>query len=157
MPSVITPQLSSRGQLKAVLDRLYTDFNRVDSAADPVQIVRRYPNPADREVVGFCAAALAFGRVTSVLSSIEGLLIPLGESPSSFVRSFEPRRDGEGLRGQRHRWIRGVDLIALVWILRRMLETAGSIEGFFSEATREAVRMSAERSIRFRLGRGPWT
>ena len=131
LPSVITPQPSSRRQLKAVLDRLYTDFNHVDSAADPVHIVRRYPNPADREVVGLCAAALAFGRVTSVLKSIERLLTALGESPSSFVRSFEPRRDGDGLRGQGHRWIRGVDLVALVWILRRMLETAGSIEGFF--------------------------
>ena len=45
LPSVITPQLSSRRQLKAVLDRLYSDFNHIDSAADPVHIVRRYTNP----------------------------------------------------------------------------------------------------------------
>ena len=44
--------------------------------------------------------------------------------------------------------------MALVWILRRMLETAGSIEGSFSEATREAVRISAAGSIRFRRGCG---
>ena len=50
-----------------MLDRLYRDFNYPDSAADPIQIVRRYERNDDREVVGFCAAALAFGRVASVL------------------------------------------------------------------------------------------
>ena len=57
--------------LKSVLDQLYADFNYPDSAADPIQIARRYQRPDDREVVGFCAAGLAFGRVASVLQSIE--------------------------------------------------------------------------------------
>ena len=56
--------------LKARLDAQYESFNFAESATDPIQIVRRYPDPADREVVGFCAAALAFGRVTSVIQSI---------------------------------------------------------------------------------------
>jgi uncharacterized protein (TIGR02757 family) len=32
-----------------------------------------------------------------------------------------------------HRWIRGADIIALLWILRQMLEASGSIEAFFAE------------------------
>ena len=56
--------------LKDVLDRLYAEFNYPDSATDPVHIVRRYTGMADREVVGFVAASLAFGRVASVLQSI---------------------------------------------------------------------------------------
>src|SRR5688500_17190155 len=60
--------------LKASLDRLYADFNYPDSATDPIHIVRRFEQRDDREVVGFCAAALAFGRVASVLQSIERLL-----------------------------------------------------------------------------------
>ena len=56
------------------LDELYASFNYPDSAADPIQIVRRYPRADDREAVGFCAASLAFGRVGSVLQSIERLL-----------------------------------------------------------------------------------
>ena len=35
-----------------------------------------------------------------------------------------------------HRWTRGDDLAALLWILRQMLEQAGSIEGFFLEGDR---------------------
>src|SRR4051812_44692803 len=76
--------------LKSTLDRLYAGFNMPDSAVDPIQIVRRYRRADDREVVGFCAAALAFGRVASVLQSIERLLAIMGERPADYVRTFEP-------------------------------------------------------------------
>jgi uncharacterized protein (TIGR02757 family) len=119
--------------LNVVLDRLYADFNQANSATDPIQIVRRFGRPDDREVVGFCAAALAFGRVTSVLQSIERLLTLMGKHPAAFVRSFDPSRDGRAFEGFVHRWTRGPDLVALVWILRQMMDRAGSIEGFFAE------------------------
>ena len=116
--------------LKGRLDALYTSFNHVDSAADPIQIVRRYEHPADREVVGFCSAALAFGRVASVLQSIERLLAIMGPSPAAFVRKFDPPRQLAAFEPLVHRWTRGRDLVALLIILQRMLER-GSIEGFF--------------------------
>ena len=75
------------------LDDLYRSFDHVTSATDPVHIVRRFTSPADREVVGFCAAALAFGRVASVLQSIESLLAVMGPHPAQFVRSFDPARE----------------------------------------------------------------
>ncbi len=77
--------------LKERLDALYASFNCVDAATDPVQIVRRFTNPADREVMGFCASALAFGRVASVLQSIERLAEAMGPSPAAFVRAFDAR------------------------------------------------------------------
>jgi uncharacterized protein (TIGR02757 family) len=117
--------------LKAELDRLYDSFNHPDSAADPIQIVRRVERADDREVVGFCAAALAFGRVGSVLQSIERLLAIMGPEPAAYVRRFDPRRDGPAFAGLVHRWTRGPDLVALVWVLAQMLERSGSIEGFF--------------------------
>jgi uncharacterized protein (TIGR02757 family) len=87
--------------------------------------------PEDREVVGFCAAALAFGRVASVLNSIETLLAAMGPHPASFVRSFDAQRDRTAIDPVVHRWIRGPDLVALLLILQRMLREAGSIERFF--------------------------
>jgi hypothetical protein len=74
-------------------DDLYRTFDHVNSASDPVHIVRRYSQPADREVVGFCAAALAFGRVASVLQSIEALLRVMGPNPAAFVHRFDAARD----------------------------------------------------------------
>src|SRR5207244_13576996 len=87
---------------------------------------------AGREVVGFVAAGLAFGRVASVMASIEAVCRVLGPAPASFVRKFEPHRDAEPLLAIVHRWTRGVDLSALLWILRQMLEEHGSIERAFS-------------------------
>jgi uncharacterized protein (TIGR02757 family) len=117
--------------LKSTLDRLYADFNYPDSAADPIQIVRRHPRADDREVVGFCAASLAFGRVGSVLQSIERLLAVMGGRPAAYVRAFDPRHDAPAFADLGHRWTRGPDLVALVWVMKQMIDRAGSIEGFF--------------------------
>ena len=87
----------------------------------------------DREVVAFCAASLAFGRVASVLQSIERLLKIMGPRPAEYARRFDPARDGAAFKGLVHRWTRERDLIALVWVLRQMLERCGTIEGFFLE------------------------
>jgi uncharacterized protein (TIGR02757 family) len=122
----------SLGQIKPRLDEQYEQFNCAAAVTDPIQIVRRYTQRDDVEIVGFCAAALAFGRVQSVLASTEELLRVMGPSPAAYVRTFEPRRDAEQWRHLVHRWIRGVDLAALLWLLRQMLEAHGSIEGFFA-------------------------
>jgi uncharacterized protein (TIGR02757 family) len=119
--------------LKEVLDRLYSEFNYPDSATDPIHIVRRYSRDDDREVVGFVAAALAFGRVASVMQSIERVLAIAGPRPAAYVRAFEPRRHAPAFATVVHRWTRGPDLVALVWLMRQMIDTAGSIEGFFAE------------------------
>lgn len=118
-------------EARARLDDLYRTFDDVSSATDPVHIVRRFEANEDREVVGFCAAALAFGRVASVLQSIEALLEVMGPRPAAFVRRFVPVRDSRRIEPLVHRWIRGRDLVALLLILRRMLRESGSIEAFF--------------------------
>lgn len=150
----VTRQTHDFGRLRvaglaATLDRLYADFNHADSAADPIQIVRRFSDPADREVVGFCAAALAFGRVASVLQSIERLLAVMGPRPATFVRQFEPRAHRKALEPIVHRWTRGVDLAALLWLLRQMCDRAGSVEGFFLEGYDPAADDVGEAIERF--------
>jgi uncharacterized protein (TIGR02757 family) len=120
-------------ELKPALDRLYESFNYPDSATDPIQIVRRWQAPEDREVVALCAASLAFGRVSSVLQSIERLLAVMDGQPAAYVRHFLPAREGAAFAGLGHRWTRGPDLVALVWIMKQMIDRAGSIESFFLE------------------------
>jgi uncharacterized protein (TIGR02757 family) len=121
-----------RSLLKTPLDRLYGEFNYPDSATDPIHIVRRFARQDDREIVGFCAAGLAFGRVASVIQSIERLLAVVGPSPAAYVRSFDTSQTRE-LSGLGHRWIRSADLVALIRILHGMLQRSGSIERFFAE------------------------
>jgi uncharacterized protein (TIGR02757 family) len=117
--------------LKATLDQLYADFNYADSATDPIQIVRRFSRDDDREVVAFVAASLAFGRVTSVLQSIERVLAVVGAQPADYVRRFDPRRDAAAFTGIGHRWTRAADIVALLWLMHQMIDRAGSLEAFF--------------------------
>ena len=126
-------------RLKPVLDQLYASFNQPDSATDPIQIVRRFTRNDDREVVGFIAAALAFGRVSSVLQSIERVLAVIGPAPAAYVRRFDPRRDAPAFAGIVHRWTREADIVAMLWLLRQMLDRSGSVEGFFLERYDPAV------------------
>lgn len=123
---------NSRHELLTALDRLYAAFDHPESALDPIQIVRRYARLDDREVVAFVASGLAFGRVASVMASIEAVCAVLGARPAAFVRGFDPERDGAPLRRLVHRWTRGDDFVALLWVVRRLLEAHGSLEQAFA-------------------------
>jgi uncharacterized protein (TIGR02757 family) len=133
--------------LKRRLDQQYDQFNDALSVTDPIQMVRRFDRPDDQEIVAFCASALAFGRVQSVLQSIDRLLQVMGPSPAAFVRAFDPARDRRAFEGLVHRWTRGVDLAALVWALRQMLDARGTIEAFFvagADAAAETVESALD-------------
>jgi uncharacterized protein (TIGR02757 family) len=151
-----------RSGLKDVLDRLYGEYNRAAAIDDPIEIVRRYPDPRDREVAGFCAAGLAFGRVASVLQSIERLLAVMGPEPAAFVRGFDPARHGPALASLVHRWTRGDDLCLLLLAVRRMIDEAGSIEAFFldghdpaSEDVEPSLESFSRRALDLAGGRSP--
>jgi len=131
MKSQVINYESHSAELREPFERLYHSFDHLHSASDPVHIVRRYAAPDDREVVGFCAAGLAFGRVASVLHSVESLLAVMGPRPAAFVRGFNPGKHRRQFAPLVHRWIGGSDLTALVLILQRMLRESGSIERFF--------------------------
>ena len=118
--------------MKAALDRLYDAFNQPESALDPVQIVRRYTRVDDREIVAFIAAGLAFGRVASVMASVEAVCGVLGERPAAFVRGFDPGRDRTRFSHIVHRWTRGDDIAALIYILQQLIREHGSLEIAFA-------------------------
>ena len=88
---------SENGDLKTRLAGLYEAFNVADAAEDPVQFLAGYDDPADREVVAFCAASLAFGRVASVKASISRVLDVLGPHPAAFPPQ-SPRRPSPAWR-----------------------------------------------------------
>jgi uncharacterized protein (TIGR02757 family) len=125
--------------MKVALDRLYADYNAIDSTEDPIQIVQRFTRNDDREIAAFIAAGLAFGRVKSVMWSVNRVLAVTGPEPAAYVRRFDPARHAAAFDGIVHRWIRERDIVALLWVLRQMLDHAGSIEGFFLEGADRAA------------------
>jgi uncharacterized protein (TIGR02757 family) len=125
------PRRAGLHGLAVPLDRLYDDFNLTHSSRDPIWTVRRYTDPADQEVVAFIASSLAFGKVQSVLNTVDAVTGVMGPSPAAFLRAYTPER-ASAFDAIGHRWIRSRDLAALAWQLHLMLRDHGSLEGFFA-------------------------
>jgi uncharacterized protein (TIGR02757 family) len=118
-------------KLKGILEEVLQERGAVFLANDPLSFPRRYADTAEREAAAFLASALAYGRVASIRASLKDLFRRMPEGPATFIRSFEPSRDLRRLAGFKHRFNNGEDIAALCWALRRALEEAGSLEGFF--------------------------
>jgi uncharacterized protein (TIGR02757 family) len=144
--------------LKPALDRLYRDYDRAAAIADPVEFVRPFADPSDREIVGFFAAGLAYGRVASVNASVSRVLQVLGPRPAEYVREFDRARQARALDGFAHRWTRGPDLVDVMLTLQRLMREHGSIEGSFVhgwDASAEDVGRAIEAFSHRALGLEP--
>lgn len=129
---------SHQAALKSRLDALYARYGSSFLHTDPVGFPRAYTAPEDREVVAFVTSALAYGRVPQIRSSVSRLLAVMGDRPAAYVRGFDPRSGRRALRGFVHRFNDARDAGLLFWYLRQMLESHGSIEGFFLSPGRPA-------------------
>jgi uncharacterized protein (TIGR02757 family) len=118
-------------QIKHVLDKLYTKYNRRENIApDPLSFVYKYSKKADIEIVGLLAAMLAYGRVVQIGKSLDKLLGIMGNSPSEFVKQFNKTKRTR-LMDFKHRFNTGQDIADLMELLKWAITKYGSIEGFF--------------------------
>ncbi|HET7747586.1 MAG TPA: DUF2400 family protein, partial [Vicinamibacteria bacterium] len=118
--------------LRRRLEALYRHYDARFVDPDPLEYVRRQESDADREVVGLVASSLAFGGVPQIKRSIETVLDVLGPRPAAAVAGLDPPRVLHRLRRFKHRWSTGRDVTCLLWFIRRMRETHGSVEAFFA-------------------------
>lgn len=119
-------------RLKPALERLYEKYNRRELIrTDPLQFVYHYKERADREIVGFLASALAYGKVQQIQKSLRRLFELMGKSPSAFVRGFDARKRAQ-LRDFKHRFTTGDDLSDLLELFQTVLNEFGGIEEYFA-------------------------
>jgi len=117
--------------LRDLLERVYARYNhRQFIGSDPLQFVYRYSNRRDREIVGFLASVLAYGRVRQIERSLTELFDRMDNVPYEFISNFDTRARPR-LRGFKHRFTTGDDLSELFVLLRRALEDFVSLEGLF--------------------------
>jgi len=120
--------------LHAVLEALAATYDKRYLDTDPLGIVRRYPRPEDRELVGLLAAALAYGNVKSIRAKLEWLLCRMGgESPSAFLDAWSAEHDWRLFEAFSHRFTRGSDIALLLSLVKQARRGAGTLEAFFCE------------------------
>jgi uncharacterized protein (TIGR02757 family) len=122
-----------RVKLKKIFEGLYNRYNHRNLIApDPLQFVYQYTEPADKEIVAFLAAALAYGRVEQIEKSLSNLFARMGKSPYAFVQGFDKAKR-ERLNSFKHRFTTGQDISDLLVLLKQVLKRYGSIQKFFVE------------------------
>jgi uncharacterized protein (TIGR02757 family) len=98
---------------------------------DPLAVVKRYADPADREIAALVCSTLAFGSVDLIMRACESALAPLGEHPATVLeRMRDPDlRDTWALF--QYRFCFPDDMTALMRGIKRSREEYGSLEGLF--------------------------
>ena len=114
---------------------------------DPVEIVHRYADDADREIVAMIASSFAFGNVKAFRPKIDEALERLGPHPSE--AADDARAVERKLRGFKHRIYRDGDVVALVLGARRVQKKEGSLG-------RALTRLIEEEKGDFRSAAGRW-
>ena len=120
------------------LETLYSSWGPETSAFDPIRFPRSYARAEDQEVAAWIASAFAYGRVETILENVGRLLAPLGSRPADSLAAIPDFRRfaREELRGFRHRFHGAGDAAALLFVIARAREEAGSLRAFFEREMR---------------------
>jgi len=134
---------------KDAIEALYARLHRRRYVhPDPLELVYRYRDPRDREIVGLLAALLAYGRVGQILRSVEEVLRRVGPQPRRFVRESTPAVMRRKLAGFRHRFAGGEQVAALLGGVRDVLGEYGSLRACFLDGLKPS-----DRTVLWALGR----
>ncbi|MGZ6987786.1 MAG: TIGR02757 family protein [Thermoanaerobaculia bacterium] len=113
------------------LEALRREWRSLRLDSDPLVFPHRYADPADREVVAFLAASLAFGRVASIRASVEKILSALGPRPAAFIEKWDEGNIAS-LSAFRHRWVSGNDIEEFLRMVKRARQEHGSLGALFA-------------------------
>lgn len=131
----MTPRQKSLG---LYLEELYERCNRRELVSpDPLQFLYRYEAPEDREIAALVASSLAYGRVATILKSVETVLGALGPSPRAAVERYGEEHWREVFASFRHRFTDGADVAALLGGARSVVSRWGSLGACLISARRE--------------------
>ncbi|MBI1374364.1 MAG: TIGR02757 family protein [Phycisphaera sp.] len=127
--TTLTASQSNALSHAAWLERVYRRFHRPQHVShDPLTVLYRYDDAADREVAALVASALAYGRVASILHGVNRVLEVMGDSPAGYLRDRAARQLRSDFAGFRYRFTSDVELCALLLGARAVIAERGSLE-----------------------------
>ena len=137
----MSPERSYNGisaiDLKQFLEDKHLQYNSPSFiASDPISIPHSFTSLHDREVSGFLAAAISWGRRDLILRSSRILLEMMDNKPYEFVMSATDS-DMSRVAGFVHRTFNGRDCIAFMRGLKQVYSSFGSMEDAVLEGMKE--------------------
>lgn len=124
-------------ELKQFLEEKYLQFNNPSFIeCDPISIPHRFSERRDREIAGFLAATIAWGRRDLILRSGNRLVDLMDNAPYEYVLNAG-ENDLNRLTGFVHRTFNGVDCISFIKGLKRIYSEYDSMESVITEGMKE--------------------
>jgi len=118
--------------LKTFMDGRVTMYNRPDFiGSDPILIPHRFSAKEDKEISGFLAATIAWGKRSIIISNAEKLMNILENQPHAFVMHAS-ENDLMKLESFVHRTFNATDLLYFIEALRQLYSNHGGLERAFS-------------------------
>jgi uncharacterized protein (TIGR02757 family) len=125
------------GELKAYLEEKYLQFNNPSFIRlDPVSIPHSFSEKRDREIAGFLAAAIAWGRRDLILRSGKRMMELMGNSPYDFIMN-SGLYEQERFSGFVHRTFNSGDFLSFLQSLRHLYSEYDSMEDVIVEGMGE--------------------
>ena len=134
------------------LEAKYRQYNRPEFIeSDPVSIPHLFNQKEDREIAGFLAASIAWGKRSVILRNAKKLLEHMDYSPHAFIVGFTAH-DLDGFAKFVHRTFNGEDCIYFMKALQNIYRFHGGLEAaFFSETNDVKQALFNFRKVFFEL------
>lgn len=131
-------------RLKPYLDELVSKIEQPDYINDdPVQFMHVFEDKNDKELAGFFAATMAWGRRDIVNAKVEDLLSRMNYRPAEFIENYS-ESDIPHFDGFKHRTFKPIDLHWLTKTLQTILLKFKTFENFWAYCLEKATRERRE-------------
>ncbi|XWN37555.1 MAG: TIGR02757 family protein [Balneola sp.] len=130
--------------LKPKLDALVDQIEQpgfIDN--DPIQFMYAFEDKNDKELAGFFAAIMAWGRRDIVINKVDDLLNRMDYKPADFILNFS-ESDAKKLEGFKHRTFKPIDIYWLIKTLQSILEEHQTFEAFWEMCYQKAQNQNRE-------------
>ncbi|MCP4672839.1 MAG: TIGR02757 family protein [Desulfobacula sp.] len=118
--------------LKKKLENIYSQFNQREYVdPDPLLFLYDYPEKKNREIAGFIAACLAYGRVEQIMKTVSHVIAKLDPSPFDYLMERRKKDIAKDFQNFQYRFSKKVHLINLLYGIREVITRFDSLENCF--------------------------
>ena len=118
--------------LEGALEHLYEKYNRREFVhPDPLEFLYDYNELRNREIAGFLASSLAYGRVSQIIKSVSFVLERMTPSPFRFLESASMESLSRTFSSFKHRFTTGDELAVMLFGMKNVIMKYDSLYACF--------------------------
>lgn len=117
--------------IKQKLNFHYKAFDKSQISPDPLQFLHLFNDEKDIEAIGFIASVFAYGNVKQIINTLDKILIVANANPYYFILNLNKKHNQIKLKGLKHRFYTGDDILNLFSSLHTLYKSEGTLKNIF--------------------------